>query len=92
MEKYDIIGYSEVDFKDDSGKQVKGKSLFINREPTPSESERIVGRVCEKLFIDAGRASALYDKVCEEFVGNTAEFVYSPNGRLKPILTDIIVL
>lgn len=92
MEKYDIIGYSLVDFTDDSGKAVKGKSLFIVRDPSPSEVKRIVGRVSEKLFVDSVRHEALYDKVDQSFVGETAEFVYTPNGRLKPILTDIVIL
>ncbi len=47
MEKWKVVGWREVDFKDNSGKQVTGTSLFLAR---PGEGN-IHGLEVSKLFI-----------------------------------------
>lgn len=48
MEQWKVVGYRAVDFKDQSGRQVHGYSLFLAREP---ENENIVGLEVSKVFV-----------------------------------------
>lgn len=48
MEKWKVVGYRSVDFKDDRGNQVSGYKLYLARQP---ETQNIFGLETQSLFI-----------------------------------------
>lgn len=48
MEKWKVVGYRSVDFKDDRGNQVTGYKLYLARQP---ESNNVFGLETHSLFI-----------------------------------------
>lgn len=72
MEIMTIVGMRYVDFKDDSGKQVSGYSLYYTMK-----ADRVEGVIAGKLFISDDRAAGM---VMPE-VGQTYEVFYDRYGR-----------
>lgn len=65
MEKWKVVGYRSVNFKDqNSRKQVTGYSLFLARNP---ESPDITGLEVQKLFISKEYVS--YSPVENQMIG-----------------------
>lgn len=65
MEKWKVVGWRDVDFKDQSsGKQVAGTSLFLAR---PGEGDKIHGLEVQKLFIS--REYVDYKPVENQMIG-----------------------
>lgn len=51
MEKWRVDGFRKVNFTDQKTKEdVDGYSLFLSR---PAQDDKIVGRECQKLFINS---------------------------------------
>lgn len=52
MEKWQVVGWRDVDFKDQqTGRQVSGTSLFLVRTP---EDPKVVGLEVSKIFLAKG--------------------------------------
>lgn len=54
MEKVEIVGVREVNFKDDDGREVSGRSLYYLME-----ADRVDGKMAGKFFVSAKRWSGL---------------------------------
>lgn len=48
MEKWNVIGYRKVDFKDGHGNNVQGYTLYLSR---PASSSSTTGLEAQKMFI-----------------------------------------
>lgn len=48
MEKWKVVGFRSVDFKDNNGQQVTGYKLYLARQP---ENKNIFGLETHSLFI-----------------------------------------
>ena len=48
MEKWKVVGYRSVDFKDERGNQVTGYKLYLARQP---ENSNVFGLETHSLFI-----------------------------------------
>lgn len=65
MEKWKVVGWRDVDFKDQSsGKQVTGTTLFLYGE---SDDPKVHGFVTQKLFIS--KEYVKYDPVLNQQIG-----------------------
>lgn len=65
MEKWKVVGWRDVDFKDQrTGNQVTGISLFLAREP---EDKKVHGLEVQKLFISDEYVD--YDPVENQMIG-----------------------
>ena len=76
MEKWKVVGYRKVDFKDQDGRSVKGYTLFLARQST---DEAIVGLEVQKIFISSDRVP--YTPVENEMIGLN----YNRYGKIQDI-------
>lgn len=77
MEKWKVVGYREVDFKDQrTNKEVIGYSLFLEREP---ETDKIRGVEVQKIFISGDYVD--YEPV----VGETIGIMFNRYGKVQSI-------
>lgn len=77
MEKWKVVGYRAVDFKDQSGAQVNGYKLYLARQP---ESKNIFGLEVHSLFIS--RAYVDYVPKENQMVGIS----YNRYGKVADIV------
>lgn len=54
MEKMQIVGIRELNFKDDNGRQVEGTSLYYLMD-----DDRTIGKMAGKVFVSAQRRSSM---------------------------------
>ena len=76
MEKWKVVGYRKVDFKDQEGRPVKGYSLFLAREP---EDDNITGLEVQKVYISSDRVQ--YAPTENEAIGVN----YNRYGKIQSI-------
>ena len=76
MEKWKVVGFRNVNFKDQDGRSVKGYTLFLARK---AESPDIVGLECQKLFISSDRIP--YCPAENDYIGIT----YNRYGKVQDI-------
>lgn len=76
MEKWKVVGYRKVDFKDQEGRSVKGYSLFLAREP---DDESITGLEVQKVYISSDRVQ--YAPVENQNIGLN----YNRYGKIQSI-------
>lgn len=77
MEKWKVVGYRKVDFKDDQGRQVTGSKLYLARQP---DNSNIVGLETQSLFI----SRAYVDYVPQE--NETVMISYNRYGKVASIV------
>lgn len=65
MEKIEIVGVRELNFKDDNGRQVEGTQLYYLMD-----DDRTVGKMAGKLFLSVQRRSSV------SFVPNPGDIVF----------------
>lgn len=76
-EKWTVVGFRNVNFKDDSsGKQVTGFSLFLLRD---TEDEKVTGQECQKIFI-----SSQYVNYTPE-LGDEIVLLYNKYGKVGAV-------
>ena len=76
MEKWKVVGFRKVDFKDQNGKPIKGYTLFLARDP---DDEGIIGLEVQKIFISSDRVP--YSPVEGEYIGLN----YNRYGKIQDI-------
>lgn len=76
MEKWNVAGFRNVNFKDQEGRAVKGYTLFLGRD---AESPDIVGMEVQKVFISSDRVQ--YSPVLDECIGIS----YNRYGKIQDI-------
>lgn len=77
MEKWVVVGFKKVDFKDEkANKQISGYSLFLTREG----AEDVIGEECQKIFVSDQRV----DYVPQ--VGDEIKLVYNRFGKVGDIV------
>lgn len=76
MEKWKVVGYRKVDFKDQDGRPVKGYTLFLARQ---SDDEYITGLEVQKIFISSERVA--YVPAENDYVGLS----YNRYGKVQDI-------
>lgn len=76
MEKWKVVGFRKVDFKDQEGRPVKGYTLFLARQ---SDDQNIVGLEVQKIFISSDRVP--YTPVENETIGIS----YNRYGKIQDI-------
>ena len=77
MEKWQVVGYRDVDFKDQrTGKSVTGYSLFLEREP---ETDKIHGVETQKIFISGDYVDY------EPAVGDLIGILFNRYGKVQSI-------
>lgn len=77
MEKWKVVGWRDVDFKDQqSGKQVTGITLFLAREP---EDKKIHGLEVQKIFVSSEYVN--YKPVENQMIGIN----YNRYGKVSSI-------
>lgn len=77
MEKWTIIGFRKVDFKDDhTGKSITGYSLFVSR---PGGSS-MVGDEAQKIFISDQKISYVPQ------LGDEIQLVYNKYGKVSDVI------
>ena len=76
MEKWKVVGFRKVDFKDQEGRPVKGYTLFLARQ---SDDPNIVGLEVQKIFISSDRVP--YTPVENEMIGLN----YNRYGKIQDI-------
>lgn len=77
MEKWCVIGYRKVDFKDSStNKSISGYSLFVTRPGGDS----MVGDEAQKIFVSDQRISYV------PVVGDEIQLVYNKYGKVSDVV------
>ena len=76
MEKWKVVGFRKVDFKDQNGQQIKGYTLFLARDP---EDDKVTGLEVQKVFISSDRVP--YTPAEGDFIGIT----YNRYGKIQDI-------
>ena len=64
MEKWKVVGWRNVDFKDPQGRHVSGYSLFLAR---PAQDDKVVGLEVQKIFIS--KQYVQYEPVENQMIG-----------------------
>lgn len=81
MEKWKVIGFKKVSFKDKEGIFVNGYSLFVAREPLANSN--IVGLEAMKIFINSQYVD--YNPV----EGQMVYINYNRYGRIESISPEV---
>lgn len=76
MEKWKVVGYRKVDFKDQDGRSVKGYTLFLARN---TEDSSITGLEVQKIFISSERVA--YAPAENDYIGLS----YNRYGKIQDI-------
>lgn len=77
MEKWKVIGFRKVSFRDEkTKKQVEGFSLFLVR---PGTGENMTGDEAQKIFI-----SSEYVEY-QPYLGDEVELIYNRYGKISSI-------
>ena len=73
-EKIFIVGYRDVNFKDDSGRAVSGRSYYYTQDGV----DNVVGVLAAKIFV----SSSILDKLpVKPVVGDTVIVYYNRFGK-----------
>ena len=88
MDGATVEGVVEVDFKNDKGETISGKTVYYTE---PLDPERGEGRFAGKLFFSTSKLAALnYSPI----VGQVVHFLYDRGGKVKAVTVvdeDVII-
>ena len=79
MDGAKIEGVVEVDFKNEKGETISGKTLYYTEPLDPDRGE---GRFAGKIFFSAAKLAALD---FAPVVGQVVNFLYDRGGRVKAV-------
>ena len=75
----EIVGVVEVDFKNDTGETISGKTVYYTEPLDPDRGE---GRFAGKIFFSAAKLAALDFSPA---VGQVVNFLYDRGGKVKAV-------
>ena len=75
-ERVHIVGFRNVSFKDESGRQIEGYTLYWQQEP---EDDKVTGLICGKQFISSQYVPYI------PVLGDCVIFRYNKYGKIGSV-------